>query len=976
MIKKIMKSEIIKKILLSILIIITVSTANPIVSNASIATSIITKPLTSMLMGVLDGINVMLSTIFALDFKYDGTKAKIEAISNASDTDKTKSTFKELDKKIDDCENVYYDYLLSPEDIFSGDVQITNANIFSSIFDNDGETTTSDFNLFNHLMKQLKQATAGLYYITRNLAIVILLCLLIYTGIRIVLASNIASEKAKWKMYLTDWLKALALVMFVHIIMIGIFYLSEVITAGLKETFKKTIVSTVRNNFDKTSAFDLAGDLVYLIMYGYLTYMTIVFLIAYFKRLFYIIVMIIVAPVISSLYALGKEGKTRFNKWFKEFTMGVMVQPFQLLIYSVLFLIPIRTMTSSGITPEYGSAYSQSFATLDTQIFALIAMSMIRPIEKFMRNIFGFTGTALDNVASFESGKKTLDKGVEFTKQVAQTAVMVGGAIATGGASLAMSAGAGGGAPAPDSEPLGPGAGAPAPDSEPLGPGAGVDPMAETENIRSEDQTLEDLIGDSYNEDWTEEDYKAYDELYNEQKQRKANFRNQHGVEPEKFGEGNEPIINGVPDRKNAPLDGSGPIDGNGIPNGNGSNIVLGSANIQIGNATGLEGTKPDANALTNSINEKENNEVDKKDKDKKDEDEKDEDEKDKDKKPKIDGQDLSTALLNKLGVGLSWRFKMFGEPGKNLSARLNLENLSESALFSPEMLQQYEKLRQAGHELTDTYYIGEGGGDWKGTNNINAQFIEQKKEQHANSFMTNPANIEKAISAFGLKDKTDKNTGTVTTAQEQAKEKLKAMTPYSGLGISDVSTIKSLMDRNVKPEQALQTLRKDNKATANYNNYVDNEENIQVMQTMEAEKLGKLAEFRAGDQNVVQQVNQQVYQNISDGREYITSGAAKDPETLNRLVELERKIDSKVTVGSSEHYSKSQYIVGMDKIIEKAVKNNVKSIKLPVNKKVPINDTIKQKNTEAEKGTKALESAMNEVLQERRRQMPPPPKK
>lgn len=966
MIKKIMKSEIIKKILLSILIIITVLTANPIVSNASIATSIITKPLTSMLMGVLDGVNAMLSTLFALDFKYkkdqaeaDGSKiAAIPETDPASNDDTTKNIFKEIDKKLDDCDDKYYKYLLSPEDIFSNNVQITNANIFSSTFDNDGNNkTTSKFNLFNHLMKQLKQATAGLYYITRNLAIVILLCLLIYTGIRIVLASNIASEKAKWKMYLTDWLKALALVMFVHIIMIGIFYLSEVITAGLRETFGKTIVSTVRNNFDKTSAFDLVGDIVYLIMYGYLTYMTIVFLIAYFKRLFYIIVMIIVAPVISSLYALGKEGKTRFNKWFKEFTMGVMVQPFQLLIYSILFLIPIKTMTGSGITFADGTAFEQNFGTIDTQIFALIAMSMIRPIEKFMRNIFGFTGTALDNAASFESGKKTLDKGVEFTKQVAKTAVMVGGAIATGGASLAMSAGAGGGAPAPD--------------SEPLGPGAGVDSMAEAENIRSEDQTLEDLIGDSYNEDWTEEDYKAYDELYNEQKQRKANFRNQHGVEPEKFGEGNEPIINGVPDRKNAPLDGSGPIDGNGIPNGNGSNIVLGSANIQIGNATGLEGTKPDANALTNSINEKENNEVDKKDKDKKDE-----DEKDKDKKPKIDGQDLSTALLNKLGVGLSWRFKMFGEPGKNLNARLNLENLSESALFSPEMLQQYEKLRQAGHELTDTYYIGEGGGDWKGTNNINAQFIEQKKEQHANSFITNPANIEKAISAFGLKDKTDKNTGTVTTAQEQAKEKLKAMTPYSGLGISDVSTIKSLMDRNVKPEQALQTLRKDNKATANYNNYVDNEENIQVMQTMEAEKLGKLAEFRAGDQNVVQQVNQQVYQNISDGREYITSGAAKDPETLNRLVELERKIDSKVTVGSSEHYSKSQYIVGMDKIIEKAVKNNVKSIKLPVNKKVPINDTIKQKNTEAEKGTKALESAMNEVLQERRRQMPPPPKK
>lgn len=958
MIKKIMKSEIIKKILLSILIITTISTINPAISNAGIGVSILTKPFSSFIMLCIDGVNAMLSTIFAADVKFSDTSDKIkDVINDTGTTDKTKGIFEKISKGLDDMEEVYYNYLLSPEDIFCNRVQITNANIFSDKFSEDGTLNVSDWNVFNHLMKQLKQATAGLYYITRNLAVVILLCLLIYAGIRIVLASSVAAEKAKWKMYLADWLKALALVMFVHLIMIGIFYISDVITAGLTGSFgNETIVANIRRNFDDTSALDIIGSIIYIVMYGYITYLSIVFLIAYFKRLFYIIVMIIVAPIVSSLYALGKTGKTRFNKWFQEFVMGVMVQPLQLLIYSILFLIPIRAMTSSGGSVGTG-VFKQQFGTIDTQIFALISISMIRPIEKFMRNIFGFTGTALDNVASFESGKKTLDKGVEFTKQAAKTAVMVGGAIATGGASLAMSAGAGGGKPVTD---------------KPLGPGAGVDPMAEAENIRSEDQTLENLIGDSYNEDWTEEDYKAYDELYNEQEQRKANFKNQQGVEPERFGEENENTINGVPDGKNGPLDGPGPIDGNGnpnengSPNGNGSNIVLGSANIQIGNATGLEGTKPDANALANALNEKENSEEDKKEDDKKEE----------DKKPKIDGQDLSTALLNKLGIGLSDRFKMFGEPGKNLSARLNLENLSESTLFSPEMLQQYEKLRQAGHELTDTYYIGEGGGDWKGTNNINAQFIEQRKEQHANSFINNPANIEKAISAFGLKDKTDKNTGTVTTAQEQAKEKLKAMTPYSGLGISDVSTIKSLMDRNVKPEQALQTLRKDNRAIANYNNYVDNEENIQVMQTMAAEQIGKLAEFRAGDQNVVQQVNQQVYQNISDGREYITSGAARDPETLNRLVELERKIDSKVTVGSSEHYSKSQYIVGMDKIIEKAVKNNVKSIKLPVNKKVPINDTIKQKNTEAEKGTKALESAMNEVLQERRRQMPPPPKK
>ena len=303
------------------------------------------------------------------------------------------------------------------------------------------------------------------------------------------------------------------------------------------------------------------------------------------------------------------------------------------------------------------------------------------------------------------------------------------------------------------------------------------------------------------------------------------------------------------------------------------------------------------------------------------------------------------------------------------LSARLNLENLSESPLLSSGMLEQYEKLRQSAHGLTDTYYVDAGGtnGDWK--NNITAEFIKEQKEQNEFNFVNNKGNIEGAIKLFKIDEKKNDNGKIISRdkQEELAREKLKTMAPYAGMGITDLPTIKGLMDINVKPDRALQTLRKDNKATMNYNKFVNNKENIQVMQNIAAEKMGKLDEFEAGNQSIIQQVNQQVNQTISDGRQYITSGAAKDPETLNRLVELERKMDSKVTIEGSRHYSKSQYIVGIDKVIEKAVKNNVKSIKLPVNKKMPINDTIKQKNSNAEKSTKALENAMNEVLKERR---------
>lgn len=947
MIKKIIKSEVTKKVLLVILMIIMVSVVNPIVSNAGIGLSTLTKPISGMIMRSIDGINALLATLFASDTKIKAAVAandKIEGKLNGAKGSDAKSTFEKISDGLDELEKAYYNLLLSPDDIFSGRVQITNANIFSSKFDEDGEYTLSDANMFNHLMKQLKQGAAGIYYVTRNLAVVILLCLLIYSGIRIVISSNVASEKAKWKEYLYDWIKALVLVMFIHIIMIGIFYISDIVTEGLSQGFnqEETIVTAIRKNFDDTSVLDRTGILVYIIMYGYITYLSIVFLIAYFKRLFYIIVMVVVAPIISSLYALGKTGKQRFNKWLQEFMMGILVQPFHLLIYSILFLIPMRAMSSSGFSLFDNTPFTISYSTLDVEIYALISISMIRPIEKFMRNICGFTGTALDNVASFESGKRTLDKGAEVVKETAKTAVMVGGAIATGGTSLAMSGGTMNSAKqfldnnAPGS-PL---------DNVLKNPTGGIGSEEEESNMLLDEVAKNPAGGINSNQNNVPLDEPNVNNPINlkEDTMPLNQLNNKQGKE--EINSNGEKLLD-----KNELESGKSKLEDNNEKSN--ANINLNSANIQINNANDLGiGNTNDANINNgDSIKLEQGNDI-----------EKTENKNEKEEKPKIGGQDLSTALLNRFGVGM----------GK-LSARLNLENLSESPLLSSGMLEQYEKLRQSAHGLTDTYYVDAGGtnGDWK--NNITAEFIKEQKEQNEFNFVNNQGNIEGAIKLFKLDEKKNDLGKTISKdkQEELAREKLKTMAPYAGTGITDLSTIKGLMDRNIKPDRALQTLRKDNKATMNYNKFV--EQNIEVMQNKAAEKMGKLQEFKAGDQNVIQQVNQQVNQTLTDGRQYITSGAAKDPETLNRLVELERKIDSKVTIEGSRHYSKSQYIVGIDKVIEKAVKNNVKSIKLPVNKKIPINDTIKQKNSNAEKSTKALENAMNEVLKERRTQLKEP---
>lgn len=850
--KKFIKKNAISKTAITILIITLISIISPICSNAGIGISTLTKPFSGMIMRTIDGFNALLATLFASDEKM---KSIAETVEEIKDVDNTKNLFQKIAEGLDECQDGFYNLLLSPDDIFSNRVQVTNANIFSKKFGEDGKLSLSDWNLFNHLMKQLKQAVAQLYYIMRNLAIVILLSLLIYTGIRIVLSSTNAGEKAKWKMMLYDWLKALALVMFVHMIMIGVFYISEIVTDGLQSTLmsNNTIVTEIRRNFDSTSVLDARGNVIYIIMYGYITYLTIVFLISYFKRLFFIMTMVVIAPLNASLYALGKNGKERFNRWFKEFVWGVMVQPFHMLIYSILVLIPMGVMNSSGITIGSG-VLEIHYGTLDAQVYALIAISMIRPIEKYMRGIFGFGQTALDNVASFDSGKKTLDKGVQVVQETAKTAIMIGGAIATGGASLAMAGGTAASAAGGAAANAAGGAAANA---------AGA--MTEVATEATANATAE---------------------------------------------------------------------------------------------ATASTGAAAEPNTtIPEMVSSEESDNLD-----------------DEEEKTYVGGQNLSTMLLNKLGPGFSPLLNLFGEKGENLNARLNLENFSESILFKPEMLEQYKKLRDAGHEMVDTYYVGNGAPkDWN--TNITQEYIQNKKEANLMQFINNDKNIKDAIKIFDLKDKKDKETGEIIPASKQAQEKLKAMGPYAGLGITDVATIKNLMDRNVKPERALITIAKDNIAFTRVENF-KSEENIGAMQNMIADKLGKSIEFNAGDQNVIQQVNQQVQQNISEGREFIASGAAKDPETLMRLNDLQRKIDEKVTLGETEHHSSAQYVVAMDKIIQKAIKDNITTIRLPVNKKIPINKAIETSNKKAEDETKKIEEVMNKVLEERRAESQKAPKR
>lgn len=924
-----------KKIVLIILTVIIFNIFLPIYSHAGAivgtVTSIITKPTQVFWVNALDQINGTLAVVFASDAKLQGAGEDVDKAINdfkADTSEESQSNFLEaVFKGLDNFETAWYNLLLSPDDIFAGRVQIANANIFSSKFDENAKINIEDFNVFNHVMKQLKQTAAGLYYMMRNLAVVILLCALIYCGIRIVFASANANEKAQWKGYLMDWIKSLALVMFIHIIMITIFYGVEILTDAIANSIgdNATIVTQIRKNINDSSYFDGLGAWIFIIMYGYVTYLTIVFLIAYFKRLFFIVISVIIAPVISSLYAIGKTTKSNFNRFFKNFIMGILVQPFHLLIYGVLFAIPMRMM-NSGTVVTVGNVAVAQISTIDVQIYALMSIAMVRPIEKYMRKILGFGETLLDNVASFDSGKKTLDAGVKVAEQVAKTAVMVAATVATAGAAAPAMAGgaaaggaaAGGGATAATAASASAGGvggtagalgGMPPVEGIPMGAvgdtsfmgsglehedifgGAGADPFHD--DFFAGDSFFDNNMLDS---EFSKPSTMSEPELQEWLDNTGLEGEDRRLMEAEMRESGHGEVL-----ERKEPVTGEG-TDEAGHQSENlgtaGSGLVLDNANVQINQANAVDVNS--ANSLrsqpANASGTQPANASDE--------------------KPEVDGSVLGRSLRQRLQDAFADANIAIDEMGGT-----PLKDTLSSTAFKD----QLQDIRSAAHEFTDSFYLDQAPGDWKVNVEHSKAKNKEKQEEKMFKFVNDEKNIEKAAKELNLHDKTDSN-GNVITAKQQAKAELEKMGDYVARGITDVSKIVQLQSMASNPDTAIKTYAK---TTAKVNNFVNNNNNFNSMKNIVADRMN-IPQQQRSDPRIIQQINQEVNQVFKEGEKYITSGTARDTHTLDRLVQLERKIDSAVTLKPTSGTSKTEYVVRADKLVEKALKDGLKNIKIP----------------------------------------------
>ena len=297
----------------------------------------------------------------------------------------------------------------TPVEIFAGRISALNANFFKTDQEYDKLLGGED----KSIVRSLRDVVSNWYVAIRNIAIVGLMSVLLYMGIRIVISSS-SNDKAKYKQMLVDWLVALCLIFFMHYIMAFTMTVSEqiikVFTNDEEGTINECIIrlydSTDNNgnpqpvaerqwksNFVnvarmKTQYDNLPAKFGYMALYFAFTGYTVYFTIIYLKRLLMLAFYTMIAPAVALTYPLDKirDGKAQaFNFWLKDYIFYALLPVLHMLLYTV-FVSSALDLASQNM------------------IYAIFAMAFIVPAEKIVKKMFHIQGNTEDRIGGFAGG--------------------------------------------------------------------------------------------------------------------------------------------------------------------------------------------------------------------------------------------------------------------------------------------------------------------------------------------------------------------------------------------------------------------------------------------------------------------------------------------------------------------------------------------------------------------------------------------
>lgn len=290
------------------------------------------------------------------------------------------------------------------------------------------------------LINVLKRTIAGWYYTFRLIALMVMLVLLVYIGVKLAIASA-TKEKALYKRVLTDWVVGLILVFFMHYIILAMITFNELLVDqisklqlgyGSMEVYEYGLKERATNGvtdadmevsiYDevRTRAYDarLSVGTPGMVMYLFLIYYAWKFSFLYLKRYLVVAVLIMMSPLVAVMYAYNKvkTGKTIvFTNWFKELLFMIMLQSIHALMYVIFF----------------EQALAISLNSIGGMIFSFVMLHFMTEAEEIFRKIFGIKGNLTSDVAGsklsdLKSAAANLTMGAAGAKAAVATTKLAG----------------------------------------------------------------------------------------------------------------------------------------------------------------------------------------------------------------------------------------------------------------------------------------------------------------------------------------------------------------------------------------------------------------------------------------------------------------------------------------------------------------------------------------------------------------------
>ena len=307
---------------------------------------------------------------------------------------------------------------ITVEDIIFNNVPLLDINIFD-LQNAGGKQLEQGSAIYN-----IRTSLAALYYTFRTIALISLLIALLYNIVKVI-ASTAVADKTNAKEKVKDWLVAFLIVFAIHYLMIGMINLNnqlvkvlepmgtakvttseggalmadDINNGSITQNNEKSLYEEIRvMSYDVKASTGWAGTFMYVIMVIFLF----MFLITYIKRLFIIIVLTVIAPLIGAMHAINKKTST-MNLWFKEYMYNVLIQLIHVIVYTVLVSAALNMAKTS---------------TIIGGLLALLIIGFIFKAEDITKRILNYNSSELGGLESSLVGQiamyYTAKKGTQF----------------------------------------------------------------------------------------------------------------------------------------------------------------------------------------------------------------------------------------------------------------------------------------------------------------------------------------------------------------------------------------------------------------------------------------------------------------------------------------------------------------------------------------------------------------------------------